>query len=228
MGLEQLIPDDLEPDTEEIIKVAPSPWNWVCTLKEQIVVDEVLASGLSPDKLFLSVGLVQKHVDGTIGVIIGDIPPPLEYLGVVWGADVDFSDEGLSTKTFIRTWHMMLIAPGNPFELHWRQQYDMDPKISIEGIERVKKTKEITKHVKSLAALVPRISEILSSRSGRPTGTNAYPDDELRENVNRVEEMAKNRKGMTIAKAASIVFQQDNLDSAYMAYYRAKQYLQGK
>jgi hypothetical protein len=221
MGIEQLVSNELEPGMSETIFVSLRFPHYVNTVQQQIIVDEALRSGLSPDHLFLLIALVQRDEKGIIEIVIGDLPPPSEYIGSVWGIDTDLSEEGFGDNTFIRAFHLMLSAPGNPLEVHWRQQVGREPTVSIEGIERVKKTTDVAKYTSKLARLLPRITNHLRPR-GRPEDSTAYTEDEAIKRVIETERLSATGK-YTLMRAAAIAFDVNNEESAYKMYRRYKE-----
>lgn len=183
MGIEKLIPGDTEPAGERKLEVMWRHGNSYTEI-EQAVIDDAIEFGLTlpiaPIQGDTLVGWVIKDEKGIVTIAIGKV----------------FKNE---TRPIIglQICHILMVAPGNPFELHWRFWPGAEPTISMERLERVEKTALAIKYTKSLCSLIPRIGNLYEkSRSGRPLDSGTFPH-QRRELLDKAYEAISNKPGLS-------------------------------
>lgn len=178
MGIEKLIPQDLEPGDALAIKVY---WREDIhkktgyTERDRIIIDEAIEHGLvlpNPPPVLgvILLALVADDGEGTTTVSIGVMPPPFDSqtwcvaprgLGGRLGYDFDPT---------IKLCHLIFKIQDNPLELHWRQRWTDEPVTSIEGLEKLDTITQATRYTKELCKLLPNIGRLFKSGRGRPEG----------------------------------------------------------
>lgn len=180
MGIEQLIPNDIETNTRILIKAY---WRrdlyekgYSDTEQQKIIIDEAIACGITTplpppanmgEILFC---IANKDEKGIITVAIGKTPPTSnsEVWGVIYDGDIFESN----IEVIAQLCHVIMLTRGNPLELHFRlMAWSETPAISIEGIERVKTPSQVGEYTKELSGLLPRLGDLFDrTKGGRPKG----------------------------------------------------------
>lgn len=164
------------------------------TAEQKMIIGEAKSLGYALNRPLCR--MVQKGKDGKTFDFIGKIPFLGDDLSGTWGLVIDKQafDDGESHT--LLTFHVIATTKDNPLSLHWRQHAGQEPKVTIEGLEKVQSVTGAENFAKKLYALLPHLKRILKPRAGRPEGTTAHTDDEqIRIGMEAIELRKRGKKG---------------------------------